>query len=308
MKKYFVNKKIDILLSEFNDFLYNKKFLKLVKKFDNNFLPDTNFFIYLENLYNFSNAWDYRKIQNDKIKTKSGENARWLLVSDDYVLSIKNLILEVAKELTLIGNTELNSYDFNYILVLGGARETNILRPKFTKYLIDKYDIKNVSIIGLSCDREFDITENTKKFSYPNSTKTEFDALQYGFHLAGLKTDENISAKILKAPSSNPLHRANSKDTYDYFFKTVFDLKFKSILLISSQIYTTYQSMCFMPFAITYDVDFDIVGYPYSFFDNTGNYKSAEPIKYLQEFRSTILEIRNFILRYRDEFDKIYNK
>ena len=137
MKKYFINKKIDVLLCEFNEFLYNKKFLNLVKKFDNSFKINEKLFTHLDNLYIFSNTWDYRKIQNDKIKTKTGESARWLLKSDDYILSLKDLIIDVAKDLTLIGNTELNfeqklpnisKYKYNiYIKSSGGISTGGII-------------------------------------------------------------------------------------------------------------------------------------------------------------------------------------
>ena len=307
MKKFFVNRQFDILYSQFFEFLYNKKLLELVNKFDNSFFVDTNIFTHLYNLSKFSTCWDYRKKQNATTKIKSGENARWLLKNDDFVLNLSNLIIEVAKELTLIGNTDLIFHSFDYILILGGARETNILRPLYTKMLIDKYNLNNLTIVGLTCDRAFDVTENTKNFTYPDFVKTEYDALKYGINNLEFN-NLNINIEILKTPNPFGQNRANSKNTYEYFFKTIYDNNKNNILLISSQIYAPYQSICFMPFAEKYNINFDIVGYPYNIYDNTGLYKHAEPVKYLQEFRSTILEMKNFMELYKYEFDKYINK
>lgn len=297
MKKYFINENklknkietVKCVMSSIEEFIYNKDFISLIKNFDKEFAVKKDFFEHLESIVSFTDVWDYRKKQSERVSLKTGERARWL-IDEKFDKSLEEKIFLVAKELGLIGNVEPVYKNYDYILVLGGGRETNILRPRYAKMLIDKYKI-DARVIGLSCERLFDTTENTEKFKYRNGIKTEYEALEYGFEMC---FDEK-NYKVLNAPSSDKRRRANSKDTYKYFFETEYEKGVgNKILLISSQIYAPYQSMGFMAFSIENSVAFDIVGYPYYIYDETGNYKHAEAVKYLQEFRSTVLEIKNF--------------
>ena len=294
--------KIDFIFFEINNFIYNDKFLKLVKIFDTDFVIEKNIIIHLNNLKNFSNNWDYRTIQSKYVKLPNGEKARWLLTNDDFINEHEKIIIDVANELSMIGVTDTQNNDYKYLLVLGGAKETNIIRPMMAKKIVDDKNITNSSIIGLGCDRVFDVSENTDVFKYPTNIKTEYDALKYGLFKVFSDNEEqylnlkqiyykNNKVFAISAPSKDTNRRANSFDTFIYFFENLYNTVGR-ILLISSQIHVPYQSMKFLPFSIKYNVEFDIVGNPYYFFDN--NYKHGEPVKYLQELRSTILSCCDF--------------
>ena len=341
------NDKINFIIKNILFFLTNDKLLSLIKKSDENFIDnDTLDFIlkikqllndkeikyeniiyyknsiikYVDKLCEFSNIWDYRNKQDVILKT--GERARWLLVNDDFAKGNEKEIIDCAKALGFIGKTDLydNKMNIDYVLVLGGGKESNILRPLYSKIMIDKYNFNDAMVVGLTCDRKIDATENTDTFHYDESCKTEFDCVKFGLQKAFNRTkyinaykdidkiiNENITndmseignkVYVLRSPANDGRERANSKDTYEYFFQVLFNSNLKNILLVSSQIFVPYQGLSFMEYALEYNIYFDIVGYPYLLYDNTGAYQHAEPVKYLQEFRSVILTIKIFLDKY----------
>lgn len=310
--------KIEFVIENIYDFCLNRNLFKLIKYFDKDFpeLEKGNIIDIVDRLCEFSKEWDYRSKQN--VLLDSGERARWLLDNDKNVEKYESEILEVAKELGFIGKTDLyNINNVSHILVLGGARESNILRPLYSTMIIEKNNLYDANLVLLSCDRPVEETENTEEFYYPNFIKTEVEAMSYGLAVSlGIdydklvnknslsniyKTDILINSKkvnlyILNCPSSDKNRRANSADTYNYFFDNIY--KDGNIVLVSSQLFVPYQSMKFMNFAIENDLMFDFVAYPYSIYDKTGNYKHAKAVKYLQEIRGTLLAINDFCRKY----------
>lgn len=275
---------------------------------------------YIDKLVEFSKKWDYRSKQDVLLKT--GERARWLLENDQFAVDNEQEIIDCAKSLGFIGKTDLidDKLNIDYVLVLGGGKESNILRPLYSKMIIDKYGFNDAMVVGLTCDRDIDDSENTEKFSYGNLCKTEFDCVRYGLQKAFNRKkfinvyedidkiiDEDITddmplkgnkVYVLRSPANDGRDRANSKDTYEYFFEVLFNHNLKNILLVSSQLFVPYQALSFMEFALEHNIYFDIVGYPYSLFDNTGNYNHSQPVNYLQEFRSVILTAKMFVDKY----------
>ena len=339
--------RVNFIIQNILAFLTNDKFISLVKKSDKSFFDDATidfvlrtklllgrkkqkfrigFFYknsivkYINKLYEFSNVWDYRNKQDVLLKT--GERARWLLENDEFAKNNEEEIIACAKELGFIGKTDLSNDKLNidYVLVLGGGKESNILRPLYSKIMIDKYSFNDAMVVGLTCDRKIDESENTPEFSYDESCKTEFDCVRFGLQKAFnrtkyIKAYEDIDkiinddvtddmpetgnkVYVLRAPANDGRERANSKDTYEYFFEVLFNQNLKNILLISSQVFVPYQALSFMEFALEHNIYFDIVGYPYLLYDKTGGYKHAQPVKYLQEFRSVILTAKAFMDKY----------
>ena len=317
-KNLIKKERIESICNNIYEFCMNEKLYELIKHFDNNFKKFSNkdsIIDIVNNLCDFSIKWDYRSKQN--VLLDSGERARWLLDNDKYVDKYENEIIELAKELGFIGKIELtNIDDMKYILVLGGARESNILRPQYSRMIIEKYNLYDANIVLLSCDRPIEESEKTKEFYYPDNIKTEFDAMRYGFSLTyGVEykndlindriyeenviiNNKTIKSYMLNCPSSDVTRRANSKDTYDFFFKKVYEGK-GNIVLISSQLFAPYQGMKFMSLALEKNLEFDIVAYPYIMYDKTGNYKHAKAVKYLQEIRGTLLSIKEFCDNYK---------
>ena len=336
--------RINFIIQNILAFLTNDKLISLIKKGDKSFFDDATidfvlrtklllgkkrdkfkvgFFYknsiikYINKVCEFSDAWDYRNKQDVLLKT--GERARWLLENDDFAINNEEEILACAKELGFIGKTDLSNEKLNidYVLVLGGGKESNILRPLYAKMMIDKYSFNDAMVVGLTCDRKIDESENTENFHYDESCKTEFDCVRYGLQKAFNRTQyikayEDIDkiindditndmpevgnkVYVLRSPANDGRDRANSKDTYEYFFEILFNHNLKNILLVSSQIFVPYQGLSFMEFALEHNIYFEIVGYPYLLYDKTGEYQHAQPVKYLQEFRSVMMTAKLFV-------------
>ena len=345
--EYKKQERINFIVQNILAFLTNDKLISLIKKSDRSFFDDATidfvlrtklilgrkkqkfrvgFFYknsiikFINKICDFSAVWDYRNKQDVLLKT--GERARWLLEDDEFAKNNEEEIIECAKELGFIGKTELSNEKTNidYVLVLGGGKESNILRPLYSKMMIDKYAFNDAMVVGLTCDRKIDESENTEKYSYDQSCKTEFDCVRFGLQKAFNRTkyikayedidkiiDEDITGDmpetgnkvyVLRSPANDGRERANSKDTYEYFFEVLFNQNLKNILLVSSQLFVPYQGLSFMEFAIDKNIYFEIVGYPYILYDSTGNYKHAQAVKYLQEFRSVMLTAKAFIDKY----------
>ena len=273
--------KINFIIQNILGFLTNDKLISLIKKSDKSFFDDTTidfvlrtklilgrkkqkfrvgFFYknsvikFITKICEFSNIWDYRNKQDVLLKT--GERARWLLENDDFAKDNEDEIIDCAKELGFIGKTDLTNDKLNidYVLVLGGGKESNILRPLYSKMMVDKYGFNDAMVVGLTCDRKIDESENTESLSYDASCKTEFDCVRYGLQKAFNRTkyikayedldkiiDEDITNDmpeignkiyVLRSPANDGRERANSKDTYDYFFNVLFNQNLKNILLV----------------------------------------------------------------------------
>ena len=345
--EYKKQERINFIIQNILSFLTNDKLISLIKKSDNSFFDDMTidfvlktklllgknkgrfkigFFYknsiikYINKICEFSAIWDYRNKQDVLLKT--GERARWLLENDKFATDNEEEIIFCAEELGFIGKTDLldNKINIDYVLVLGGGKESNILRPLYSKMIIDKYNFNDAMVVGLTCDRKIDESENTDKFHYDNTCKTEFDCVRYGLQKAFNRTkyikayedidkiiNDDITTDmpeignkvyVLRSPANDGRDRANSKDTYEYFFDILYNQNLKNILLVSSQIFVPYQGLSFMEFALEHNIYFDIVGYPYSLYDDTGKYIHAEPVKYLQEFRSVMMTAKEFIDKY----------
>jgi hypothetical protein len=100
---------------------------------------------------------------------------------------------------------------------------------------------------------------------------------------------------IIAAPSSDPeKRRANSADTYEFFFNKFQAPEGASILLTTSQIYVPYQHLeAVRTIAIPHKVYLDTIG----FVPEWGGTLQGmnEPSNYLQEIRSTIQAIDRFL-------------
>lgn len=162
--------RINFVVQNILAFLTNDKLISLIKKSDNKFFDDSTidfvlrtklilgrkkqkfrvgFFYknsiikFINKICDFSTIWDYRNKQDVLLKT--GERARWLLEDDKFTKDNEDEIVDCAKELGFIGKTDLidEKMNMDYILVLGAGKESNILRPLYSKIMIDKYGFTN---------------------------------------------------------------------------------------------------------------------------------------------------------------------
>ncbi|HLG61976.1 MAG TPA: hypothetical protein VKY19_08590 [Ktedonosporobacter sp.] len=271
-------------------------------------------------LLHFSERWDFRKSQQEAIAKDTGEGSRWLVTDSSITESQHDIIEKSARELGLIGIEipSKNSYDF--LWVLGGARLSCLLRPRLAAYLVTKYALQCGTIALLASGRPISSTERNATDTYAPDAKTEFDLINRGAEIEFniepsfseernddstninkswiirryTKVDSLPSILSMSAPSSEPdTRRANSADTYNFFFNHAQVPPGSSLLLITSQIYVPYQQLeALRTVALRHNVIIETVGFPLEW---SGNLQGMTgPSNYLQEIRSTIQSANRF--------------
>jgi hypothetical protein len=271
-------------------------------------------------LLDFSERWDFRKLQQGAVAKDTGEGSRWLITNSSLTESQRDVIKEAARELGLIGIEipRKNSYDF--VWVLGGARLSCLLRPRLVAHLVSEHSLHCGTIALLASERPISSTERNATDTYAPGAETEFDLINRGaeiaFNMPSSFTEERNDDAINKnqswiirrydkvedfplvmsmsAPSSEPeKRRANSADTYEFFFHHVQVPPGSSLLLITSQIYVPYQQLeAIRTVALRHNIVIETVGFPLEW---SGNLQGmTEPSNYLQEIRSTIQSANRF--------------
>jgi len=279
-------------------------------------------------LLDFSEQWDYRKLQQKATAKDTGEGARWL-VNDPSLSEVqRHIIKESARELGLKGIEipSKNAYDF--VWVLGGARLSCLLRPRLVAHLIAEHSLHYGTLALLASGRPVSESEREATNIYAPEAKTEFDLINRGaeieFHIESSfreeRNDDSTNANkswvirkyirsenlppllAMSAPSSEPdTRRANSVDTYNFFFDHVQIPPGSSFLLVTSQIYVPYQQLeALRTVALKHNVVIETVGFPLKWGSGLQGMLGAS--NYLQEIRSTIQSANRFFRAFPEEF------
>ena len=270
-------------------------------------------------LLDFSDCWDFRGKQKQAFDNKIGEGARWLLSDADLSEEQKSLALTAALELGLRNNTIPTINNFDYVWVLGGAKLSCLLRSRLAVDAIKGMERAPRAVVLLASMRPIGDAEREATNTYAPEAETEFDlfvaAAQQEFDINKDFTEERhddsenannswivrkYSAReydvyIIAAPSSDPQkRRANSADTYEFFFNRFQAPEGSSILLSTSQIYVPYQHLeAVRTIAIPHKIYLDTIGFPAEWGGDLQGMN--EPSNYLQEIRSTIQAIDRFL-------------
>lgn len=271
-------------------------------------------------LLDFSERWDFRKLQQEATAKDTGEGSRWLVNDSSLTETQHDIIKESARELGLIGieTPSKNSYDF--VWVLGGARLSCRLRPRLAAHLVTEHALHCDTVALLASGRPISSTERNATDTYAPNAKTEFDLINKGaeieFNVPSSfieernddaantnkswiirrydKTGSLPSIISMCAPSSEPeRRRANSADTYEFFFHHIQVPPGSSLLLITSQIYVPYQQLeAIRTVALRHNVVIETVGFPLEWSGNLQGMTGSS--HYLQEIRSTIQSANRF--------------
>lgn len=313
--------RIKDIFSQINQWIQSRPFKEMVDLFSTTDIicGEENLTVRLNKLADFSNVWDYRKIQQHKVTTQQNEAARWLLHDDKFVSKHSAIILNAANELGLV-NVVNPLYDqYDYILILGGARFSNLHRCEMAAKVIRDNGIKNCKVISLGAMRPISDTERTATDTYAPGAETEFDTLHAGMKKTFYQgkdikffdekyadrnsnlswcireyqcSDDDNVYYLVAAPSSDYSRRANSADAYEFFFERFQPECGSRILLCTSSIYIPYQHIRFFEYDINYNVVSDMVGVDSSI---TQDISLSKPVNYLQELRSAILAMESFV-------------
>jgi hypothetical protein len=269
----------------------------------------------------FSDVWDFRGHQKQAFDRKVGEGARWLLNSDELTEGQKQSTLAAALDLGLMDNA-IPAYEiYDYVWVLGGAKLSCLLRSRLAKQSIANTKQPPKAVVMLASMRPIGDGEREATDIYAPTAATEFDlfiaAAQKEFGVGDNFTEERHDYEnankswiirkylaadyelfVIAAPASEPdKRRANSVDTYEFFFDRFKVDKGAEILLATSQIYVPYQHLeAVRTIAIPHRISLDTIG----FVPEWGGALQGmnEPSNYLQEIRSTIQAIDRFLTQY----------
>jgi hypothetical protein len=281
---------------------------------------------HLATLVGFSGAWDFRgraraKVGQAEMRSQdAGGAARWLIEAADIDDATSTRIRDLADELGLVTAQLPEGRSFDYVLVLGGARLSNLLRPQRAAQLIRSAAIKAGELVLLAGTRPVMETERDATDTYAPSAATEFDLMNQGAATSfGLQVDRatitehddpkpyaswrkwsfappaselDIPVVSLAAPSLEPDgRRANSADSYAFFADHLGPQLGRSCLLVTSQIYVPYQHFeAVRNLALKFDLELETVGVPVEQQPSLQGMQSA--VNYLQEVRSTILSMQ----------------
>ena len=293
------------LMKSISDWIHTPDFVELVRLFGGDDVIDhvnRSDSDYIEWLHDFVKVWDYRRKQAD-----GGE--RWNVCDDEFVSRHESDIFRIAKSMGLVDVT-VPWQEPDFILPLGGARMTNFERPKMARYIMDKEQWRDKTVVALAGNRPISEIEHPYLATYAPGAATEFEAINKGMEAAfdlapaydeKVTDNDNINLKSciriyndmyngskiysVAAPSSEPdKRRANSYDTFVYFLESFNVRKGDKLLLVTSSVYVTFQLLKFMGLALEYGFEVDCIGAdPVS--SGTAMSKASNN---LQEMKSTV--------------------
>lgn len=297
---------------------------RLVKEFGSEVPPGLDTKALVEWLLDFSERWDFRKMQREAATKDTGEAARWLLDDSKVTPEQKDIIEESARALGLIGVNEPTGQHYDYVLILGGAKLSCLLRPKLAAQIIEDKQMQPKAVVALGSARPVAGSERDATNRYAPNAASEYDLMNSGceasFNLDADHIEDsfdspdnpNSSWKIrsykvigasyplisMSAPSLEPeKRRANSSDTYIFCFSKLNIESGASLLLTTSAIYAPFQQMeAIRTLALPHGIRIETIGFPASWGGAVQG--MSGPTNYLQETRSTIQSLHRFVSAY----------
>lgn len=270
----------------------------------------------------FSVRWDFRgKAREQGGSGSSGQDAsgaaRWELLDSGLDPRQDRRVVELARDLGLVDNHPPRRRNVDFLLILGGARLSNLLRPRYAGELISTGLADPRQMVLLGASRAVMPSERDATDSYAPKANTEFDLLtaaagqEFGFDPETREEEGNedpdnpnaswrvweIPAEVvgigrsiiaIEAPSPEPQsRRANTADAYSFFARYRKLERRSSCLLVTSQIYVPYQHLeAVRSLAVPFGLELETVGFPADWQAQLQGMQ--RPVNYLQEVRSTI--------------------
>lgn len=304
--------RIKAIFETIEEWIYSDSLRNLIVLYDGYIPENLGLRDYITWLNDFVNIWDFRKRQSD-----GGE--RWTIKDDDKNSAHQNAIMDAAFELGLT-ESGLPRIAPDYIMPLGGARASNLMRTQYAREVTDNLGKADFSVVALSGKRPVNEIELPYLAEYAPDAKTEYDAINAGLERAfgltkteyseRIKMTENVNQRwavreyteqylrhriySVAAPSSDPARRANSLDTFEFFMKTFRVLPGQKLLLVTSSIYVPFQFLKFIPLSIEHDIEVDCIGVTA---DKKGS-QFSNASNYLQEIKGTVNAINNLAEQY----------
>jgi hypothetical protein len=221
----------------------------------------------------------------------------------------------------LVDNHSPKRSQVDFLLILGGARLSNLLRPRYASKLIAANLVKPVHIVLLGGSRAVMDGERDATDTYAPGAATEFDLLttaaaaEFGFDpeareeqahrdpqnpnaswrvwkVPATETAAGVAVIAVEAPSPEPdVRRANTADSYAFFAERFRLRPGAAGLLVTSQIYVPYQHLeGVRSLALPFQLELETAGFPADWEAELQGMQG--PVNYLQETRSTIQAAR----------------
>lgn len=323
---------VSAVKSEIRSWISSSPFLDLLAMYHAQIDVNEELNTLLPKLEEFSNRWDFRRMAreqgvaaDDNLRHGAGA-ARWLSAEAGLSPDLEERVLEDAKRLGMIVAEDPRKKEYDYILVLGGARLSCKLRSERAAEVI-RAGIATKAIGLLGAARPVAETEREATDSYAPGAKDEFDLMVAGAHSAFGPTSSLFSEErnddpsepnrgwidqrfeidfggnpvrfvAVSAPSSDPQkRRANSADTIIFFLKRVDVQPGARLLLITSQIYVPYvQLEALRTVAVPHGIYVETIGFPGDRMPSVQGLTNTN--NYLQEVRSAIQAARRFCTEY----------
>ena len=139
-----------ILRGEVAEWLRSPEVRKIVEVFGGRYSQNMSIDQIAGWLLEFSHHWDYRGKQRTAREAGTGEAARWMINNDSITDVQRETVLANIEKLGLRGISKPRYEQYDYVVALGGARMSCLLRPRYIKELLDKNIISAGAVVLLS--------------------------------------------------------------------------------------------------------------------------------------------------------------
>ncbi|OBK50963.1 hypothetical protein [Mycobacterium kubicae] len=279
----------------------------------------------------FSEVWDYRgrtraHPSGEQVQSQdAGGGARWMIPRLDLSDRQLDTIMTLAQQLGLTDESLPTETAFDYVLVIGTGRYSNMLRARWARELAAHYRIGHIVLAAAS--RRLLPSEADAVASCAPGARTEFDLLaaaaadafgvdtrevvrhgqqrvsdphrgQMVWRFGEDSNDLGLPITLLEAPSPDPNNRrATSADTFAFTAQTL-DMRQSSCLLVTGQPFVPYQNFdALRTLTLPCGIRIETVGFGIDRYEGLHDMDLQHPAKLLQEVRSTIRAGRSLLER-----------
>lgn len=282
----------------------------------------------------FSEVWDYRgrarllsSGQQARCQDADG-GARWMIPRLDLPDAGLDKIAMLAQQLGLTDESSPTARTFDYLLVIGTGRYSNLLRARWARDLAVENRVGHVVLAAAS--RQLLSSEHDAVSVCAPGACTEFDLLaaaaadafgmdtrevirqgrqrvgdphrgQMVWHFGEDSNDLGLPITLLEAPSPDPSNRrATSADTFTFTARTL-AMRRSSCLLVTGQPFVRYQHFdALRTLTLPFAMGIETVGFGIDCYHGLHEMDLQHPAKLLQEIRSTIRAGRSLVERIED--------
>ncbi|OBG65118.1 hypothetical protein [Mycobacterium sp. E3339] len=318
------------LLREVDAWSAHDALAQLVEMFGGVFPRHDNLAARLAALDEFSAVWDYRSRTRARTGERvhcqdAGGGARWMIPPLDLEDGQLDTITTLARRLGLTDETWPTQTTFDYMLVIGTARYSNLLRARLARDLAEKHRVGHIVLAAAS--RRLLPSEDDAVASCAPGARTEFDLLaaaaadafgmdtrevvrrarlragdphrgQMVWRFGEDSNDLGLPVTLIEAPSPDPDNRrATSADTFTFTARTL-DMQRSNCLLVTGQPFVPYQNFdALRTLTVPFGIRIETVGFGIDRYQGLHEMDLQHPAKLLQEVRSTIRAARALLER-----------